>query len=40
MLCEQQKVKITEAEACQDHIYLLVEIAPHLSISKFKRKEF
>lgn len=31
-LCEQKKVNIIEAEACPDHIHMLVEITP-----KFKR---
>ena len=35
MLCERKGVKIIEAEACKDHIHMLVEIAPHLSISQF-----
>ena len=38
MLCEQQKVELIEAEACPDHIHMLVAIPPHLSISKFMRK--
>lgn len=38
MLCEQQKVELIEAEACSDHIHLLVAIPPHLSISKFMGK--
>lgn len=37
-LCEQQKVKLIEAEACPDHIHLLVAIPPHLSISHFMGK--
>ena len=35
MLCERKGVKIIEAEACKDHIHMLVEIAPHLSVSQF-----
>lgn len=38
MLCEQQKGELIEAEACSDHIHLLVAIPPHLSISKFMGK--
>ena len=34
-LCEQKKVNIIEAEACPDHIHMLVEIPPHLSIAQF-----
>ena len=34
-LCEQKKVEIIEAEACPDHIHLLVSIAPYLSVSQF-----
>ena len=32
-LCEQKKVNIIEAECCPDHIHMLVEIPPHLSVS-------
>ena len=34
-LCEQKKVNIIEAEACPDHIHMLVEIPPNLSVSQF-----
>ena len=34
-LCEQKKVEIIEAEACHDHIHLLVSIPPYLSVSQF-----
>ncbi|MEE0264029.1 MAG: IS200/IS605 family transposase [Acutalibacteraceae bacterium] len=34
-LCEQKKVEIIEAEACPDHIHLLVSIPPYLSVSQF-----
>ncbi len=34
MLCERKGVKIIEAEACKDHIHMLVEIS-HLSVSQF-----
>lgn len=33
-LCEQKGVEIIEAEACKDHIYLLVSIPPHLSVAQ------
>ena len=34
-LCEQKKVEIIEAEACKDHIHLLVSIPPYLSVAQF-----
>jgi putative transposase len=34
-LCEEKKVEIIEAEACADHIHMLVSIPPHLSVSQF-----
>ena len=34
-LCEQKKVKIIEAEACPDHIHMLVEIPPNISVAQF-----
>ena len=34
-LCEMKKVEIIEAEACPDHIHLLVSIPPSLSVSQF-----
>lgn len=34
-LCERKKVNIIEAECCADHIHMLVEIPPHLSVSQF-----
>ena len=34
-LCEQKKVEIIEAEACKDHIHMLVSVPPYLSISQF-----
>ena len=33
-LCEAKKVEIIEAEACPDHIHMLVSIPPYLSVSK------
>jgi putative transposase len=32
-LCEQKEVEIIEAEACPDHIHMLVSIPPKLSVS-------
>ena len=34
-LCEQKNVNIIEAHACPDHIHMLVEIPPSLSVSQF-----
>ena len=34
-LCEYQNVEIIEANACSDHIHMLVKIPPQLSVSKF-----
>ena len=34
-LCEQKGVEIIEAEACIDHIHMLVSIPPHISVSQF-----
>ena len=34
-LCEQKEVEIIEAEACKDHIHLLVSIPPYLSVAQF-----
>ena len=34
-LCEQKGVEIIEAEACPDHIHMLVSIPPYLSVSQF-----
>ena len=34
-LCNQKGVEIIEAEACPDHIHMLVSIPPHISISQF-----
>ncbi|MBQ8738765.1 MAG: IS200/IS605 family transposase [Clostridia bacterium] len=34
-LCEQQKVEIIEAEACVDHIHMLVSIPPNISVARF-----
>ena len=34
-LCEQKGVNIIEAETCPDHIHMLVEIPPKMSVSSF-----
>ena len=34
-LCMQKEVEIIEAEACPDHIHMLVSIPPHISIAQF-----
>lgn len=34
-LSERKGVKIIEAESCSDHIHMLVEIPPHLSVSSY-----
>ena len=34
-LCEEKKVEIIEAQACPDHIYMLVSIPPYLSVAQF-----
>ena len=34
-LCERKQVKIDEAELCPDHIHMLVNIPPNLSVSLF-----
>ena len=33
-LCAQKDVQILEAEACLDHIHMLVSIPPHISIAQ------
>ena len=35
-LCEPKGVEIIEAEACVDHIHMLVSIPLHISIAQFK----
>ena len=35
MLCEWKRVKIVEAEVCSDHVHMLVEIPPKVSVSSF-----
>ena len=34
-LCEQKGVEIIEAEACPDHIHMLVSIPPSMAVSVF-----
>jgi putative transposase len=34
-LCEYKKVEIIEANACKDHIHMLVSTPPKLSVSQF-----
>lgn len=34
-LCERRGVNIISAECCPDHIHMLVEIPPHMSVSSF-----
>ena len=34
-LCEWKDVKILEAECCPDHIHMLLEIPPKISVSSF-----
>lgn len=35
MLCKRKSVKIVEAEICPDHVHMLVEIPPSMSVSYF-----
>jgi putative transposase len=35
MLCEWKGVEIIEANACKDHIHMLVSIPPKISVSGF-----
>ena len=34
-LCDEKKVEILEAEACKDHIHMLVSVPPYISIAQF-----
>ena len=34
-LCEHKKVEIIEANACKDHIHMLVSIPPKVSVAQF-----
>ena len=35
MLCKWKEVHIVEAEICPDHVHMLVEITPKMSVSEF-----
>ena len=35
IICERYKVEIIAAEACSDHIHMLVAIPPKMSVSRF-----
>ena len=35
MLCKRKSVRIVEAEICPDHVHMLVEIPPSISVSSF-----
>ena len=35
ILCERKRVEIIEANACKDHIHMLLEIPPKMSVSAF-----
>lgn len=35
MLCDRYDVQILEANACKDHIHMLVSIPPKMSVSRF-----
>ena len=35
MLCKRKGVNIIEAEMCSDHVHMLVEIPPSISVSSF-----
>ena len=35
LLCDQKGVAIIETQACPDHIHMLVEIPPKMSVSQF-----
>ena len=35
ILCEWKKIKIIEAEVCPDHIHMLVEIPPKMSVAGY-----
>ena len=35
MLCKRKGVHIVEAEMCSDHVHMLVEIPPSISVSSF-----
>lgn len=35
MLCKRKEVHIIEAEICPDHVHMLVETPPKMSVSEF-----
>lgn len=35
MLCEWKKIHIIEAEVCPNHVHILLEIPPKVSVSSF-----
>ena len=35
MLCEWKKIHIVEAEVCPEHVHMLLEIPPKVSVSSF-----
>jgi putative transposase len=35
MLCKKKEIRIIEAELCKDHIHMLVQIPPKISVSAF-----
>ena len=37
MLCKRKGVNIVEAEICPDHVHMLVEIPPNISVSELVR---
>ena len=34
-LCNEKKVEILEAEACKNHIHMLISVPPYISIAQF-----
>ena len=38
MLCKRKGVNIIEAEMCSDHVHMLVEIPPSISVSSFGKR--
>ncbi len=38
MLCKRKGVNIVEAEICPDHVHMLVEIPPNISVASFVGK--
>ena len=39
-LCEQKGVEIIEAEACPDHIHMLISIPPKYSVSQREKQPY